>query len=357
MGARGSDGLPVGSYYGEPTGIVGLRLFTNPAFDAEARRKWDPERFYNDPEYYQQQGSGPSVSRRHVMRLLSYRPEPDQTAGGSRKSEWENLNGTVGAQYFWFDRVFVWNADKSNFIFQLLHTYKPGTLDTSLVSSDSIVNPRTMNAIYAVTPRLMQALPVGRELLKGGQLDNKQFNDFMSLGAADPALRQAQRVHAARAQGRLRLGRRAGRAQSRLPQYRPVRRGMADALPAVRQRQADEPDQDRRRQEEFRLLAGDRAADDLHGPVPAGRRPTRPARGAAAGRARQVPHRRCRNARARQGRVRRELRTLPFRPQSHAAADRRHGGAGKRALQRPELSRLLEQVLGLDQDGRLQDTA
>src|ERR1700744_239579 len=30
MGARGQDGLPVGSYYGEPTGIVGLRLFPNP---------------------------------------------------------------------------------------------------------------------------------------------------------------------------------------------------------------------------------------------------------------------------------------------------------------------------------------
>jgi hypothetical protein len=39
-----------------------------------------------------------------------------------------------------------------------------------------------MNAIYAVTPRLMQARPIGRELLKGGQLDNKQFNDFMSSG-------------------------------------------------------------------------------------------------------------------------------------------------------------------------------
>ena len=46
-------------------------------------------------------------------------------------------------------------------------------------------------------------------------------------------------VHAARAQGRLGFGRRARRAQPRLPQYRPVQRGMAAALQPVGRRQAD----------------------------------------------------------------------------------------------------------------------
>src|SRR5262245_25640055 len=45
IGARGKN-LPVGSYYGWPTGIVGLRLFPNPAFDEAAAKKWDPERYY-----------------------------------------------------------------------------------------------------------------------------------------------------------------------------------------------------------------------------------------------------------------------------------------------------------------------
>src|ERR1700733_6460588 len=54
IGARGVDGFPVGSYYGEPTGIVGLRLFPNPDFDETARRKWDAKRFYDDPSYYLQ---------------------------------------------------------------------------------------------------------------------------------------------------------------------------------------------------------------------------------------------------------------------------------------------------------------
>ena len=44
--------VPVGSYYGEPSGIIGLRLFPNPAFDEDARKKWDSERYYRDAKYY-----------------------------------------------------------------------------------------------------------------------------------------------------------------------------------------------------------------------------------------------------------------------------------------------------------------
>ncbi len=43
IGARGKT-VPVGSSYGQPTGIVGLRLFPNPDFDENARRKWDSDR-------------------------------------------------------------------------------------------------------------------------------------------------------------------------------------------------------------------------------------------------------------------------------------------------------------------------
>jgi hypothetical protein len=52
IGARGKT-VPVGSYYGNASGIVGLRLFPNPAFDEEAKKNWDPDKFYSDPSYYQ----------------------------------------------------------------------------------------------------------------------------------------------------------------------------------------------------------------------------------------------------------------------------------------------------------------
>jgi hypothetical protein len=182
LGARGSDGLPVGSYYGEPTGIVGLRLFPNPDFDAAARRRWDAERYYSDPAYYQQKDLVRPYRVGMACSFCHIGPSPTNPPADPEHPLWANLNSTVGSQYFWFDRVFVWNGDKSNFIYQLLHAYPPGSLDTSLVSTDGIMNPRTMNAIYNLGPRVMHALPFGRERLTGGQLDNKQFNDFVASG-------------------------------------------------------------------------------------------------------------------------------------------------------------------------------
>ena len=51
IGARGKN-IPVGSYYGYATGIVGLRMFPNPDFDEAAAKKWDAKRYYTDPSYY-----------------------------------------------------------------------------------------------------------------------------------------------------------------------------------------------------------------------------------------------------------------------------------------------------------------
>jgi cytochrome c2 len=55
-------------------------------------------------------------------------------------------------------------------------------LDTSLVSSDNINNPRTMNAVYNLLPRLVMAKRLGRETLGRDNLANKQFNDFVTSG-------------------------------------------------------------------------------------------------------------------------------------------------------------------------------
>jgi hypothetical protein len=47
------------------------------------------------------------------------------------------------------------------------------------VSTDHINNPRTMNAIYHLGPRMQLAKRWGRERIGGGELDNRQFNDFV----------------------------------------------------------------------------------------------------------------------------------------------------------------------------------
>ena len=181
IGARGKT-LPVGSYYGYPTGIVGLRLFPNPDFDEAAARRWDPVRYYTDRSYYEDKDLvrpyrvGMSCGFCHVG------PSPLKPPADPENPKWENLSSTVGAQYFWVDRIFAWEADRKNFVFQWLHAARPGTLDTSLVSTDNIDNPRTMNAIYGVLPRLQIASRWGKEELAGGALNNKQFNDYVKDG-------------------------------------------------------------------------------------------------------------------------------------------------------------------------------
>jgi hypothetical protein len=181
IGARGKN-VPAGSYYGEPSGIVGLRLFSNPDFDEAAANRWDPDRYFNDPAYYNDKNLvrpyrvGMSCGFCHVG------PSPTNPPSDPANPQWSNLSSTVGAQYMWVDRVFIYGAQADNFMYQLVHTYRPGAMDTSLVSTDNINNPRTMNAIYALGPRLQHALRWGRENLTGGQLNNKQFNDFIASG-------------------------------------------------------------------------------------------------------------------------------------------------------------------------------
>ena len=96
-------------------------------------------------------------------------PNPSNPPADPENPTWANLNSNPGAQYFWIDRIFMWDPKTpDNFIFQLFHTSRPGALDTSLVSSDQINNPRTMNAVYNLGARLEIARRWGKEKLAGG---------------------------------------------------------------------------------------------------------------------------------------------------------------------------------------------
>ena len=177
IGARGKT-VPVGSYYGEPTGIIGLRLFPNPAFDEAAKQAWNAERYYTDEKYYDDAKLVRPYRVGMTCGFCHVGPSPIHPPADPAHPAFADLSSTVGAQYMWVDRLFIYDSRASNFFFQLVHTYRPGAMDTSLVSTDSINNPRTMNAIYELGPRLAQALRWGKEHLAGGELNNKQFNDF-----------------------------------------------------------------------------------------------------------------------------------------------------------------------------------
>lgn len=181
IGARGKN-LPVGSYYGYATGIVGLRLFPNPDFDDSAAKKWDPVRYYRDPKYYNSKDLVRPYRVAMSCGFCHVGPNPDKPPADPENPQWENLSSDVGAQYFWVDRILAWEANPKNFVYQLLHTSRPGTLDTSLISTDNINNPRTMNAVYDLNARLEIAKRWGKETLTGGQLNNAQFNNFVKEG-------------------------------------------------------------------------------------------------------------------------------------------------------------------------------
>jgi hypothetical protein len=170
--------LPVGSYFGYATGIVGLRLFPNPAFDAKAKERWNAEKYYTDESYY----NDPALVRPYRVGMscgfCHIGPNPIHPPADPAHPQWADINSTVGAQYLWMDRIFVYSADLKNFLYQLVHSYPPGTMDTSLVSTDYINNPRTMNAIYNLGARLAIGHQWGKETLKGGELNNKQLAGY-----------------------------------------------------------------------------------------------------------------------------------------------------------------------------------
>ena len=160
-------------------GIMGLRLFPNPAFDEAAAKKWDPVRYYTDPA---------TINRRIWSGLTEWGcpaafaisgPNPVHPPPDPENPAWEHLSSIAGAQYLWMDRVFSWEANDDNFVSQLFRTWRPGTLDVSFVSQDNIDNPRTMNAVYSVGPRMELAKRWGKETLDAENLDNYQLNHFV----------------------------------------------------------------------------------------------------------------------------------------------------------------------------------
>jgi hypothetical protein len=183
IGARGttfSDGstLPVGSYFGYPSGILGLRLFPNPEFDQAAKNRWDPDRYYTDENYFKDPNLIKPYRVGMACGFCHLGPSPVHPPKDPSNPQWSELNSTVGSQYLWMDRVFVYSGHTKEFLYQLMHSFPPGTMDTSLVSTDYINNPRTMNAVYLLGARLGETHFWGKETLKGGELNNKQLDGF-----------------------------------------------------------------------------------------------------------------------------------------------------------------------------------
>ena len=163
--------------YGRSAGIVGLRLFPNPKFDDNARKHWDvvkyqkDEKYYNDPNLVRPYRVGMSCVFCHVA------PHPLNPPADPEAPKWANLSTTIGAQYFRMRSVFGNLLKEDNFIYHVLDSQPPGTIDTSLVATDQINNTSTMNALWDFGARLDRS---GLLAISPGYRDAAYATDYLS---------------------------------------------------------------------------------------------------------------------------------------------------------------------------------
>ena len=153
--------------YGKPTGVLGFRLFPNPAFDSAARKKWDGERFMNDPKYYNDNKLvrpyrvGVSCGSCHIA------PNPVNPPADPENPNWDNLASAIGNQYISEGKVFACNVQKGGLFYEMIQTQPRGTSDTSRIATDHINNPNAINAIFLLAERERIAVD---EKMAGGTL-------------------------------------------------------------------------------------------------------------------------------------------------------------------------------------------
>jgi len=153
--------------YGKPSGVLGFRLFPNPEFNNEARKKWDGNRFMNDPTYHNDNKLvrpyrvGVACGSCHIA------PNPSNPPDDPENPRWENLASAIGNQYINEGKVFACNVEKGGFFYEMLAAQPRGTSDTSRIATDHINNPNAINAIFLLAERERIQVP---EKMAGGTL-------------------------------------------------------------------------------------------------------------------------------------------------------------------------------------------
>ncbi|HSS15968.1 MAG TPA: cytochrome c [Candidatus Dormibacteraeota bacterium] len=153
--------------YGKSSGVLGFRIFPNPDFNEEKRKKWDGDRFMNDASYYNDNKLvrpyrvGVACGACHIA------PYPDNPPADPENPRWENLASAIGNQYINEGKVFACNVEKGGFFYEMLVTQPRGTSDTSRIATDHINNPNAINPIFLLGERERIAV---QEKMTGGTL-------------------------------------------------------------------------------------------------------------------------------------------------------------------------------------------
>lgn len=170
----GDDGVdPL--VYGYPSGVVGLRLWPNPDFFGnspaakQAREHWNEQvvsdqgkRYYStDPKDANFHADPLLVRPFRVSMACSFchvGPHPLASPTDVEHPEWGNMSSMIGNQYWLPSNAFTNLKQPGSFLWQFVASQQPGTIDTSLVATDHINNPNTINAIFEMKARLARAV-------------------------------------------------------------------------------------------------------------------------------------------------------------------------------------------------------
>jgi len=136
---------PVPGIPGEPTGVVGLRKFSNPDFDPA---NWDAERYRTEPGQMQPPYRvGMTCGFCHIG-FNPLRPPADP-----ERPRWGELAGAIGNQYWEEGKLFNLKMTPKDFRWHLGNRQPPGTSDTSRFATDHIHNPSNINAVFSLGAR------------------------------------------------------------------------------------------------------------------------------------------------------------------------------------------------------------
>ncbi len=130
---------------GESTGIIGLRKFPNPAFQAS---QWNVDEYRKHPDKVE-----PPYLVGMACGFCHVGMNPLQPPADPGNPRWANLASTAGNQYWKEGKLFSFRLKADNFFWHAGELQPPGTSDTSRIATDHIYNPNAINTIVLLKHR------------------------------------------------------------------------------------------------------------------------------------------------------------------------------------------------------------
>jgi hypothetical protein len=143
--------------FGTSTGVLGIRKFPNPKFDADVWRELNGN--LGSWEGFQERLDDASIEPPFLIGIscgschIAFKPS--NPPADPAHPQWENIDALVGNQYSRFSELLASGMDVTGLEWQIFSHARPGTVDTSAVPNDTVNNPGTINALINIEKRPM----------------------------------------------------------------------------------------------------------------------------------------------------------------------------------------------------------